>query len=166
MDNNILPGDYIAGFVDGEGCFALKFRRDVKKNRIGQPAYFSWDVEFAVVLRSDDLEILKQIQKTLGCGKIYICGRSQARYCVDSVFDLFGKIVPFFEKYPLRAKKKKDFELWREAVIMFERKSQNKTTKSFSTNDLLRLNDIHQEMRGIKSQGNEWKWIKEAKAML
>jgi len=35
-----LPGDYIAGFVDGEGCFALKFRRDYKSKRKSKPEYF------------------------------------------------------------------------------------------------------------------------------
>lgn len=28
-----LPEDYIAGFVDGEGCFALNFRRDIRHER-------------------------------------------------------------------------------------------------------------------------------------
>ena len=35
-----LPGDYVAGFVDGEDCFALKFVRDVKYKRKNAPEYF------------------------------------------------------------------------------------------------------------------------------
>ena len=35
-----LPGDYIAGFVDGEGCFALKFSKETKRNRPNSPAYY------------------------------------------------------------------------------------------------------------------------------
>lgn len=45
MEGKILPGDYIAGFVDGEGCFALKFRRDVRHDRPGNPEYYYWDIE-------------------------------------------------------------------------------------------------------------------------
>ena len=58
-----LPGDYIAGFIDGEGCFALKFRRDVRRERKNNPVYYYWDIEFAVVLRGDDKDILNNIKK-------------------------------------------------------------------------------------------------------
>gem|GEM_PF-6727427 len=43
----MISGEYVAGFVDGEGCFALKFRRDVRRDRMGSPEYFYWDAEFA-----------------------------------------------------------------------------------------------------------------------
>ena len=40
---------------------------------------------------------------------------------MNKIDDLRGKILPFFEKHPLHAKKKNDFELWREAVDIFYR---------------------------------------------
>jgi len=40
--NSKLSGDYIAGFVDGEGCFDLQFRRDIRHKRLGKPVYYSW----------------------------------------------------------------------------------------------------------------------------
>jgi intein-encoded DNA endonuclease-like protein len=40
MGKEKLPGDYIAGFVDGEGCFALKFSKETKRNRAGNPCYY------------------------------------------------------------------------------------------------------------------------------
>ena len=49
-----LPGDYIAGFVDGEECFYLTYRSEKKYDRKGQPTYYR-----------DDIDILKQINKTL-----------------------------------------------------------------------------------------------------
>lgn len=52
----ILPSDYIAGFVDGEDCFALKFRRDVKNKRRGKTTYFYWNSE---------RERLKEIQESM-----------------------------------------------------------------------------------------------------
>lgn len=55
-----LSGDYIAGFVDGEGCFALKLRREIRYERKNKPTYIYWDAEFAIVLREDDKEILKK----------------------------------------------------------------------------------------------------------
>ena len=65
-----LPGDYIAGFVDGEGCFALKFVRSVRHDRPNKPVYFYWALEFVIMLKADDKEILDRIQYTLDCGTV------------------------------------------------------------------------------------------------
>lgn len=95
----MLPGNYIAGFVDGEGCFYLNYRREIKRTRKGQPQYYRWTPYFAISMRKDDRNILELIKDTLKCGKI---------------FNL--KIVPFFRRYSLRAKKRMDFDLWAQAV--------------------------------------------------
>ena len=102
---NTLPGDYIAGFVDGEGCFALKYRLDRKVNKkTGKiREYFYWNVEFAVVLKPDDTNILEMIKNTLGCGSItYTKDKKQVRYSIQSPKLLKEIIVPFFNKFSLR----------------------------------------------------------------
>ena len=151
-----MPGDYIAGFVDGEGCFALKFRRDIKRGRINKPAYFYWDIEFAILLKSDDKDVLYKIQDVLGCGKVgNIDKRGLVRYSVNNISDLSDKIVPFFQKYPLRAKKRHDFELWREAVVIFKR-----SQRLWDQKTLQRLMEIREAMKQYKG-GNRsnWKWL-------
>ncbi|NCN07057.1 MAG: hypothetical protein GW946_04450 [Candidatus Pacebacteria bacterium] len=61
-----LPGDYIAGFIDGEGCFTIVIsKHSTKKLRLDARLHFQ------IELRIDDLEMLQSIQETLGCGKIY-----------------------------------------------------------------------------------------------
>jgi hypothetical protein len=170
-----IPGDYIAGFVDGEGCFALKFRREVKHGRGKRsgikPIYFYWDIEFAIMLREDDKGILEKIKDTLGCGNLTKPNkRGMVRYAVNRISDLSDKIVPFFEKYQLRAKKKFDFELWKEAVKIFKRNQRLIVNRKpgergfYKTNwnpkDLNRLKIIHNEMKRYKSGGREWKWLK------
>jgi hypothetical protein len=167
-----LPGDYIAGFVDGEGCFALKFQRLVRRERKNQPEYFYWDVEFAIVLRADDGEILERIRETIRCGRISFGKNSQVRYSVNDILDLTEKVVPFFELYSLQAKKRKDFELWREAVSIVRRTqrmsvNRQKGQKGFSKtiwaeNDIRRLVEIHKSMKPYKSNCNEWKWLDRA----
>lgn len=98
FDNKQLPGDYIAGFVDGEGCFALNFRRDLRSERKNQPDYFYWRAEFAITLREDDKEILYLIKNTLGCGKVHDSNsRGAVRYQVSKFDDLAEKIMPFFK---------------------------------------------------------------------
>ena len=165
-----LPGDYIAGFVDGEGCFALKFRRDVKPDRKNKPIYFYWDIEFVIELRGDDKEILERILEILDCGKISMSKRGSVRYAVNEINDISTKIIPFFETYKLHAKKKYDFLLWKEAVIIFKRNqrlmlNRRKGEKGFhkifwNADDIERLKQIHIEMGKYKSKRDEWKWLK------
>ena len=145
-----LPGDYIAGFVDGEGCFALKFRRDVRHDRKNKPVYFYWDVEFAINLKADDREVLEKIMATLGCGKVHKENkRGLVRYSVQDNKDLLNKIIPFFEKHPLRAKKRLDFELWKEATGILANGQDSK-----------KLEAIRDKMKLYKG-GNRsnWKWL-------
>ncbi|MCX6702695.1 MAG: hypothetical protein NTW60_02415 [Candidatus Wolfebacteria bacterium] len=80
-------------------------------------------------------------------------------------------IIPFFEKHKLRAKKKHDFELWKEAVYLLNknkglktniattRNNQGKRSKIWNQNDLVKLKNIHETMKQFKSKIKEWKWI-------
>ncbi|HUC01729.1 MAG TPA: LAGLIDADG family homing endonuclease [Candidatus Paceibacterota bacterium] len=159
-----LPGDYIAGFVDGEGCFALKFVRSVRYERPNKPVYFYWAIEFAIVLRADDVEILEGIRYTLDCGTVRPANKAGcARLSVAKWDDLSSKVVPFFEKYPLRAKKRKDYLLWKEALSILIKNKQVKAFKKITMSDvdLARLKEIHTEMGEFKSNVKEWKWLKE-----
>src|SRR3989338_2115007 len=79
-----FAGDYIAGFVDGEGCFYLTYRSEKKYSRPGQPIYHRWVPYFAIVLREDDREILEKIKHTVGCGTISYT-QNQVRFNVKNI---------------------------------------------------------------------------------
>lgn len=154
MDNN-LPGDYIAGFVDGEGCFYLTFRSEVKRNRNGSPTYYRWLPYFAITLREDDYDILKKICDTLNCGKLYFLssrnrGGRMAYLGIQNITDLYEKVMPFFKKYPLRAKKRKDFELWCRALEIVYRNKKNRASHSIEDHRI--LSNIREGMRTYKSK--------------
>ena len=158
----VLSGDYIAGLVDGEGCFALNFRRDKKYKRKGQPEYFYWKVLFAIVLRADDKPLLEKVRDTLDCGSIYLSPprtrqpSPEVRYCVQNLKDLRGKIVPFFLNNPLHSKKREDFVLWAEAVdILYPNK---RTPLKKGELEFQRLLEIAKEMKSYKSKRAPWKW--------
>lgn len=138
-----MPGDYIAGFVDGEGCFSLRLHKDVKKNRSGTPVYYFWKPEFCIVLRIDDKSILEQILASLNCGRITVTKRF-VRYSVQDTRDLITKIIPFFEKFPLRAKKKNDYILWVEAIKIIYYNLGNKVARDVKEN-----NEVFQKLRVI-----------------
>ncbi len=156
MTTNILPGDFVAGLVEGEGCFILQYRREVKRSRPGSPAYFRWLVAFAVVLRSDDAPLLELVKNTLECGSISYT-RSAARFQVQDVRTLLDKVVPFFDRFLLHGKKSKDFKLWKEAVKLIAHDRFQKLS-SRSIENMRRLQEIRTEMRQYKSQQPPFKW--------
>jgi hypothetical protein len=108
---------WIVGFTDGEGCFSVSiFRNKTTK--------FGWQVfpEFVITQGKKSLPALEIFRRHFKCGKVFENVRYDNhreylyRYCVRSLSDLRGKIVPFFRKYPLYTSKQKDFELFAEVV--------------------------------------------------
>src|SRR3990170_7830905 len=49
-----LPGEYVAGLIDGEGCLALGYRRT--RNVLGgrERPYYSWQPQLAIVMHKRD----------------------------------------------------------------------------------------------------------------
>ncbi|KKS24125.1 MAG: hypothetical protein A2736_01645 [Candidatus Yanofskybacteria bacterium RIFCSPHIGHO2_01_FULL_41_27] len=152
MNNNSkLCGDYVAGFVDGEGCFYLTYRSEMRHERAGSPTYFRWTPYFAINIRADDREILEKIKNLLNCGHIYLLKEgSMAHYIIQNMDDLFKKILPFFNKYPLRAKKRYDFELWSQALKIMYKHKKDKTRCTPAENQ--KLFAIRENMRAYKSK--------------
>jgi len=144
-----ISGDYIAGFVDGEGCFSLTMRKDKEK-------YFNWKALFAIELREDDKNILNLIKEYFNCGSISLSSRGMVRYQISNASDLLDIIVPFFSLHCLIGKKGSDFILWKEAIEIINKNKKKKTNsiigkKGFVKNnwnkdDLDRLNEIRKEM--------------------
>jgi len=170
--DTVLPGNYVAGFVDGEGCFSLKFRKDIKHNSGNKKIreYFYWGVEFAIVLRTDDLYILELIKNTLNCGRINnSTDKDQVRFSVQNSKDLMEKIIPFFKKYPLRAKKSHDFQLWVRAVEIIDgyrdghvnikkgyRGFTKKNIKKEDIKELFRLRSAMLEFKSKREKSFRW----------
>lgn len=103
-------GHWLAGFVNGEGCFNIGMWARTKCIRI----------TFNIALRNDDAAILEEIHRRTGLGTLQrygARGRSQAqvRWSVCNKRDCV-RLVEIFDRYPLRAKKARDFAIWREAV--------------------------------------------------
>jgi hypothetical protein len=176
-EKSVLSGDYIAGFVDGEGCFDLQFRRDVRHERTNKPAYYGWKAQFVIVSRADDKELLEKIKNTLNCGHINFARGDQVRYSVQDIDTLHKIISPFFRKYRLSGKKKNDFELWAEAIeilyknkkktINIEKGKRGFTRIKWAKNDFQRLIDIQKAMQKYKAKRSQgFKWISVAESII
>ena len=114
-----LTSDYVVGFFDGEGCFCVSIsKHKTLKRRIEVRP------EFEIELRADDLPILERIKETLGCGNIYRLNYKRygwsphVKYKVSSIKELKEKIIPFFQRHPLQAKKSQSFKFFSEVVQM------------------------------------------------
>lgn len=118
-----LDPQYIVGFVDGEGSFCVSISQHKTLRR-----RLEVRCEFEIELRADDKDILTRIQQSFGCGKIYDLHypryewQPHVKYKVSNINDLANGIIPFFEKNPLRAKKKEVFKLFRKVVRMVQAK--------------------------------------------
>ncbi len=103
-------GHWLAGLTDGEGCFRIHTERGGK--------YFA--CHFSIKLRRDDTAILEEIHTFFGVGRL----RPQSGYGKAKPLTLFivdtragcEVVRGIFRRYPLRAKKRKDFDVWCEAL--------------------------------------------------
>lgn len=115
-------GNWFAGFTAGEGCFGIG-----KRNKENPCA--NYQCLFRITLRDDDRAILEEIQDTLGLGKVYdypACTNDAHERLPQTLWDVrstteCAELVEVFEKYPLRAKKQRDFEIWKKAVAELQK---------------------------------------------
>jgi hypothetical protein len=105
---------YIAGFVDGEGCFCVSIRPQ-ERIRLG------WEVRpsFSVSQNRDRAEVVRLLPEFFGCGFIRPDRSDRTlKYEVRSLRNLNIRIIQFFDKYQLQSAKKNDFELFRSICSM------------------------------------------------
>lgn len=124
-------GFYLSGLFDGEGHFQLCNSRC--------RTHLTRRAEFNIGMRRDDVAMLKAILAYFGCGHIYDKGKvynteynraPMARYYVSRPEDLINTMIPFFERYPLRAKKARDYAIWKEGVrLVFDVSQRNGQVK-------------------------------------
>ncbi len=109
---------WFTGFIDGEGYFQIDLRKDHRG------AF----VALTITLREDDKNIIEEIHNKL-LGDIYYvsykhdraAGRkscNQWRWRIRDKNQIVNILIPLFDQYPLRTKKKKSYEIWREAALI------------------------------------------------
>jgi len=124
-----LTPEYIAGFVDGEGCFSVSIRPHPTV-RYGT----GWLIGpcFQVYQHRANVGILESIRGYFGCGRIAAKGPNSSviTYSVYRRNDLESVIVPFFDTYPLLSAKQEDFLKFRDVVVSMSRK-EHRTEAGF-----------------------------------
>ncbi len=109
-------GQYISGYVDGEGCFSISIRPR-KTLKAG------WEVRpsFSVGQNKDRKEILELMKNYFNCGAIRANqGDNTLKFETRNIDEIISKIIPHFEKYPLLSSKFQDFEKFRNVCSLIK----------------------------------------------
>ena len=162
--NNTTLGNWIAGFVDAEGCFRISIIKNknykdnpwisslydiTKKNKPFKTIPLSVRLYFQIGLHLKDKSILELIKSELGVGKIYSFRADSVELQVSSFKDV-GAIINFFEKYPLITQKWTDYLLFKEAYELMLNKEH------LTIEGLLKLVELKASInRGLTDQLKE-----------
>jgi hypothetical protein len=105
-------GYYLAGFADGEGSFNFSFR---PRSDYRIP----WRVSACFNISQKDKVILALFKRHLGCGTLRARPDGVWYYEVNNLNAIQENVIPFFRRFGfLSAKKKKDFQIFRQIVSM------------------------------------------------
>nr|YP_010963385.1 NADH dehydrogenase subunit 2 [Raffaelea arxii]WNK75974.1 NADH dehydrogenase subunit 2 [Raffaelea arxii] len=113
VKNKLNPW-YITGFSDGESNFRVGISQSNSK--------LGWIVQpvFQIELHKKDLNLLKKIKAYFDVGEIYF-KESSCNFKVQSLKGV-KVIINHFEKYPLFTKKREDFLLFTQIVVLISQK--------------------------------------------
>lgn len=119
IEQNVKDPSWVAGFVSGDGTFIISiFNRDTK-TRPGVRLMFK------ITQHSRDEVLLKSLVNSLGCGRYYAASSNynHGEFVVSNLSDVTGKIIPFFDKYPIGGAKALDFEDFKRVAELMENKA-------------------------------------------
>ena len=117
-----ISDEYLAGFVEGEGCFYVGFSK-----REDLPLGWQIITEFRLSQNPGGKNILEFFRKKLNCG---IIKRNHPKNPKDQTWvlvvrnrdDLKNKIIPFFQKHPLHSQKWQEFLVFSRVLKLIEKR--------------------------------------------
>ena len=106
-------GNYISGFVDGEGSFNISIRK--------HPGYkLGWKTSLTFNVSQKGARSLELLKKAFQCG--YVRKRWDDLHYFEIVeFEkIITRVIPFFEKFHLRSEKSNDFEIFKKVTELMK----------------------------------------------
>ena len=127
QQERLIRTGWVIGFVDGEGCFSIGFVRQPSRNgRAGYRTGYQVAHEFAVTQGAQSIACLHELVRFFGVGQVLPNKRYDnhkehlGQYIVANRLHLSETIIPFFERHPLKASKRADFEKFARCVAIME----------------------------------------------
>jgi hypothetical protein len=114
QQERLKTGNFLAGFVEGEGSFNISLRKKIDYR-------VSWQVVLSFNVSQRDPTLLYLLKQTLECG--IIKKRKDGVFSLDvtTPFNVIEKVIPFFKEFPLRSKDKcRNFDLFVEAATLMK----------------------------------------------
>ena len=134
-NKSIADPNWIAGLTSGDGCFFISIR-----NSITTKTKKAVVLKFHIVQHSRDTEIMKMLISTLGCGKIELVLKQSAVYFVVVNFkDIFEKIIPLFDNYPIQGIKALNYLDFKKVANLMHNK-EHLTEQGISKIQSIKLN--------------------------
>jgi hypothetical protein len=115
-------GHWLSGFTDGEATFNLYAVSNASDGRRE-----SLRACFRIALRADDLPVINLIRSYWGCGTLIYLHNTRIKtpnakpvynLNVSKLADIVNVVVPHYDRFPLRSKKRNDFEIFKQGVAM------------------------------------------------
>lgn len=138
IDPNLDPAwcNWFVGWVDGEGCFNAY----IDKRNMGITPMLQ------VKVRYDDVQLVNMARDTLRCGNISIrrsIGKNdQIQWRCEDFVSCRHIIVPLFDQYPLRSKKNRDYQIWREITMLVSEEHHLNGNRAYVLDLCQQLKDI------------------------
>ena len=80
-------------------------------------------LKFHIVQHSRDIELIKLLISSVGCGRIELALEQSAVYFVVTNFkDISEKIIPLFDKYPIQGVKALNYSDFKKIVNLIQNK--------------------------------------------
>jgi LAGLIDADG endonuclease len=107
---------FVTGLAEGEGCFCVSFSRR-SRLRTGLEARPS----FSLSLNERDRDLLEDLQTYFECGWIRESRSDRTfKFEARAVEDLVVRVIPHFDRYPLRGSKARSFDGFSRVCRMIE----------------------------------------------
>jgi len=107
---------FVTGLAEGEGCFcvSISLRAKLRTGLEVRPS-------FALSLNERDRSLIEDLRMFFGCGSVRDSrGDQTVKYESRSTSDLLGRIVPHFERFPLKGSKARSFDGFSHICRMIE----------------------------------------------
>ncbi len=157
LDNLLdVDGGWLSGICAGEACFRIA----MKKNNVTNPQF---SCQFQIQLRADDVGALTEIRRLFGLSvPLVIWDRKHdrergvdagdgAKLVVRNIPDLWYRVIPTFEKYPMRAKKQNELPLFKRGVqILMEKRLSGRRNSSLTQDEREELEELYWALRKEK----------------
>lgn len=144
VNANILLAAYISGYVDGEGCFSVSLSP--------KPTLITgWEVRpsFSVSQNANRGSFLYEMQSYFECGTIRPDSSDKTlKYEVRSLNDLVERVIPHFQKFPLRSEKQRAFERFAQICQLMTDK------KHLQKEEMKRIGELAIQINGGKRKYN------------